>query len=134
MKTVLIIEDSHTDTLLFEEAIRDCSIDVNVVIVSDWLDAQHRVLDPTLFLIMLDLNLPSINGRDIIHLIRKKGVLVPIIVCSTSSCPSDIYACYQEGANGYTIKPFDVDDLFITICRTLRWWLEVNKLWGEVYD
>lgn len=134
-RRVLIIEDSPTDTVLFKEAIDECEMELILSIVPTWHDAQ-TVLENvrTLSLILLDLNLPGVGGREIISLIRKKGILTPIVVFSTSSSPTDIASCYKEGANSYMVKPYDVDQLFEEMCATFKYWLEINKLKDEVYE
>lgn len=144
-RRVLIIEDSPTDTQLFKEAIDECELELILSIVPTWHDAQtvlENITTPdrregsasTLSLILLDLNLPGVGGREIISLIRKKDILVPIVVFSTSSSPTDIGSCYKEGANSYMVKPYDVDQLFEEMCATFRYWLEINKLRDEVYE
>lgn len=135
-RRVLIIEDSATDAHLFKEAIHDCGMEMIVSIVPTWMEAQAIVVDTTymLSLILLDLNLLGVGGREIIYLIRKSGSRVPIIVFSTSSSPNDIEACYREGANAYIIKPYDIDQLFEVMCSTFKWWLDINKLGDEVYE
>jgi DNA-binding response OmpR family regulator len=129
---VLIIEDSYTDTLLFMEAIRECDISVDisvdVSIVSKWGQARHFLMDESLRLILLDLNLSEVSGKDIITLIRGANILLPIVVFSTSSSYEDIVACYRAGANAYIVKPYDIGLLFDTMCSTLKWWLNMNKL------
>lgn len=136
MRRVLIIEDSPTDTQLFRLAIDECETEVQVSIVATWQEADTVIADRTkmLGLIMLDLNLPIVGGREIIQIVRRRQVQVPIIVFSTSSSPTDIVACYKEGANSYITKPYDVGELFEILCTTFKYWLEVNKLGEEVYE
>ena len=136
MRRVLIIEDSPTDTQLFRLAIDERETEIQVSIVATWQEADAIITDRTkvLRLILLDLNLPMVGGREIIQIVRRRGVHVPIIVFSTSSSPTDIVACYREGASGYIVKPYDVGELFETLCTTFKYWLEVNKLGEEVYE
>ena len=129
-KRILIIEDSLTDAHLFEEAIKDCGVDIGVQIVTDWAGArlalQHS--DVPLRLVLLDLNLTGVGGCEIITLIKKTEAQVPIVIFSTSSNPHDIDKCYKVGANAYIVKPYDVDQLFETMCATFKWWLDINKI------
>ncbi len=135
-RRVLIIDDSPTDALLFREAISECDIEVVVDIVSTWHDAYGLLNDggPPFSLILLDLNLPVVGGQEIVRLIRGSGMHVPIVVFSTSSSSTDIHSCYKGGANGYVIKPYDIEQLFDVMCITFKWWLEVNKLVDEHYE
>ena len=134
MKRVLIIEDSPTDILLFKEAIRECKLDAAVTILHSWSEADgNERLFAEVSLILLDLNMPGIDGREVVRLIRSRGIYIPIIVFSTSSSPTDIRACYKAGANAYIVKPYDVDKLFDTVCATFKWWLELNML-GDIHE
>ncbi|MEH2290437.1 response regulator [Nostoc sp.] len=78
--------------------------------------------------ILLDLNLPGIDGRDILDRLKQdksfKGI--PIVVFTTSSNPKDIELCYQKGANGYMVKPMDAQELKKTIQAFVDYWLEAN--------
>ncbi|MDZ7954326.1 response regulator [Nostoc sp. DedQUE09] len=84
------------------------------------------VLRPSV--ILLDLNLPGIDGRDILDRLKQdksfKGI--PIVVFTTSSNPKDIELCYQKGANGYLVKPMDAQELKKTIQAFVDYWLEAN--------
>jgi CheY-like chemotaxis protein len=78
--------------------------------------------------ILLDLNLPGINGRDILSQIKQhtkfKGI--PVVIFTTSSNPSDIEFCYQKGANGYLIKPMNTEELQKIVQAFVEYWLEAN--------
>jgi CheY-like chemotaxis protein len=136
IRRVLIIEDSSTDVLLFREAISECDIEVVADIVPTWSDAYELLNDGGLpfSLILVDLNLPVVGGKEIIRLIRGGDMRVPIVVFSTSSSSVDIHSCYKNGVNGYVVKPYDIEQLFDDMCITFKWWLEVNKLVDERYE
>jgi CheY-like chemotaxis protein len=136
IRRVLIIEDSSTDVLLFREAISECDIEVVADIVPTWSDAYELLNDGGLpfSLILVDLNLPVVGGKEIIRLIRGGDMRVPIVVFSTSSSSVDIHSCYKNGVNGYVVKPYDIEKLFEDMCITFKWWLEVNKLVDEYYE
>lgn len=78
--------------------------------------------------ILLDLNLPGTDGRDILEQLKQDQNLkeIPIIVFTTSSNPKDIEFCYEKGANGYLIKPVDSDELEKTVQAFVGYWLEAN--------
>ncbi|MBH8564544.1 response regulator [Nostoc sp. CENA67] len=78
--------------------------------------------------ILLDLNLPGIDGRDILERIKQDRSLkeIPIVVFTTSSNPRDIEYCYQKGANGYLVKPMNAQQLQKTIKAFVEYWLEAN--------
>ncbi|MBN3921767.1 response regulator [Nostoc sp. NMS4] len=78
--------------------------------------------------ILLDLNLPGIDGRDILDRLKQDKTFkgIPIVVFTTSSNPKDIELCYQKGANGYLVKPMDAQELKKTIQAFVDYWLEAN--------
>lgn len=78
--------------------------------------------------ILLDLNLPGTDGRQVLAQLKQDAALqeIPIVVFTTSSNPSDIEFCYRHGANGYLIKPMDLDDLQTTLRGFIDYWLDLN--------
>jgi CheY-like chemotaxis protein len=78
--------------------------------------------------ILLDLNLPGIDGRDILSQIKQDNKFkeIPVVIFTTSSNPKDIELCYQKGANGYLIKPMNADELKKIVQAFVEFWLEVN--------
>jgi CheY-like chemotaxis protein len=78
--------------------------------------------------ILLDLNLPGLDGRDVLERLKQDGSLkeIPIVVFTTSSNPKDVEFCYQKGANGYLVKPMEADELQKTVQAFVDYWLEAN--------
>jgi CheY-like chemotaxis protein len=78
--------------------------------------------------ILLDLNLPGTDGRDVLEHLKQDQSLkeIPIVVFTTSANPKDIEFCYEKGANGYLIKPMDSRQLQRTIQAFVDYWLEAN--------
>jgi CheY-like chemotaxis protein len=78
--------------------------------------------------ILLDLNLPGTDGREVLEQLKQDQTLreIPIVVFTTSSNPQDIEFCYQNGANGYLIKPVDSEKLERTVQAFVDYWLQVN--------
>jgi len=93
---------------------------------SDALGKSKAVLRPSV--ILLDLNLPGIDGRDILVRLKQDSSFkeIPIVVFTTSSNPKDIELCYRKGANGYLVKPMDAQELKKTIQAFVNYWLEAN--------
>ncbi|NJM76809.1 MAG: response regulator [Acaryochloridaceae cyanobacterium RU_4_10] len=85
-------------------------------------------LVPKPSVILLDLNLPGIDGRDVLERLKQDRSLkeIPIVVFTTSSSPKDVEFCYQNGANGYLVKPMEADELQKTVQAFVDYWLEVN--------
>ncbi|WP_193199227.1 response regulator [Nostoc sp. MG11] len=90
------------------------------------LSQPQPVLRPSV--ILLDLNLPGIDGRDILERLKQDRSFkeIPIVVFTTSSNPKDIELCYQKGANGYLVKPMDAQELKKTIQAFVDYWLKAN--------
>ncbi len=78
--------------------------------------------------ILLDLNLPGIDGRDVLERLKQDRTFqeIPIVIFTTSSNPKDVEFCYQKGANGYLVKPMNADELQKTVQAFVDYWLEVN--------
>ncbi|MER3434304.1 MAG: two-component system response regulator [Leptolyngbya sp. ERB_1_1] len=78
--------------------------------------------------ILLDLNLPGTDGRGVLEQLKHDRSFkeIPIVVFTTSSNPKDIEFCYQNGANGYLIKPVDSDELERTVQAFVNYWLQTN--------
>ncbi|OLP17983.1 two-component system response regulator [Leptolyngbya sp. 'hensonii'] len=91
----------------------------------DYGDAE---VAPRPSVILLDLNLPGTDGRDVLEQLKQdqKFKEIPIVVFTTSSNPRDIEFCYQQGANGYLIKPVDADELEKTVQAFVSYWLGAN--------
>jgi CheY-like chemotaxis protein len=85
-------------------------------------------------LILLDLNLPGTDGREVLAMIKQNIALktIPVIVLSTSSNPKDIEDCYQSGANSYMLKPMDINGLKISMQMMLDYWFKVAILPADI--
>jgi CheY-like chemotaxis protein len=81
-------------------------------------------------LILLDLNLPVMDGFEFLHWLRQQpyGWDVPVVVFSSSSSPTDIRRAYALGANGYAVKPNTLDGLAAFAEALRRYWFEVNRI------
>lgn len=91
--------------------------------------AKDQVVKLRPSVILLDLNLPGTDGRDVLEQLKQDQCLkeIPIVVFTTSSNPRDIEFCYEKGANGYLIKPMDARELQRTVQAFVTYWLEVNQ-------
>jgi CheY-like chemotaxis protein len=141
--SLLIIEDSDEDFAAFERIARRSSILNPIDRCSDGDEALMflRQLVNVDFpsasrpsIILLDLNLPGTDGRDVLRQIKQDVVLktIPVVVFTTSSNPRDVEICYQQGVNGYLIKPIDVVQLKRTIQLFFEYWFGVSVLPGFV--
>jgi CheY-like chemotaxis protein len=130
---LLVIEDSNED---FEalcriiDQVSNFSLDVHRCVdgdeALDWLNEASSHPD----LIVLDLNLPGTDGREILVTIKqtKKLRSIPIVVLSISSNPKDIEACYQSGVNSYMLKPMNINELKDSLRVMLDYWFKAMVL------
>ncbi|OUL35924.1 two-component system response regulator [Nostoc sp. T09] len=135
---LLIVEDSNEDFRILQRLMRRMAVQnpiyrcTNGDEVLDLLykegsnENSHVALRPSV--ILLDLNLPGIDGRDILERLKQDRSFreIPIVVFTTSANPRDIELCYQKGANGYLVKPMDAQELQKTIQAFVDYWLEAN--------
>ncbi len=130
---VLLIEDNPGDVRLTQEAFRENGDKVGLEVVMDGVEAvaflnkEGQYADkPTPDLILMDLNLPKWDGKQILEKIKtnKKLQRIPIVVLTTSNTPIDVLKSYDLHANCFINKPVDFDDFFNIIKRIQEFWLE----------
>ncbi|MBD2484547.1 response regulator [Planktothrix sp. FACHB-1365] len=139
-RTILVVEDSDEDFTAFKRVMRQLSYSNRIYRVMDGDDAlaylyhqdyySNPDIAPVPDLILLDLNLPGTDGREVIYQVKQDIILksIPIIVLTSSSNPKDIETCYLYGANSYLLKPLGIDEFKQTIKHFLHYWLEVSLL------
>jgi CheY-like chemotaxis protein len=134
---ILLVEDSPADILLTREAFEQNKIANTLHVVEDGIQAMdflHRqgayASAPRPDLILLDLNLPRKNGREVLAEIKADPELkkIPIVVLTTSSADEDILRAYNLNANCYVVKPVGFDN-FMEAMQTIRhFWFSVVTL------
>jgi chemotaxis family two-component system response regulator Rcp1 len=125
---ILLVEDNPADVLLMREAFTSSTIvdQINVVVdgeeALDYLKKKNQFTDAkTPDLILLDLNLPKIDGREVLIEVNKDSKLrrIPVIVLSSSKDENDILESYDNSANCYIVKPIELEK-FVTIVETIE--------------
>ena len=134
---ILLVEDSPSDTDLTLEALKDFKVCNHVTVVEDGVQAIQFLRRQGPFaqaprpdLIMLDLNLPRKDGREVLAEIKHDDQLktIPIVVLTTSRADQDILRAYQLNANCYINKPVDFNQ-FLEVVRSIEsFWLFVVTL------
>ena len=134
---ILLVEDSPSDTELTLEALKDFKVRNHVSVVEDGVQAMQflrrqgpYVQAPRPDLIMLDLNLPRKDGREVLADIKGDDNLrpIPIVVLTTSRADQDVLRAYQLSANCYINKPVDFNQ-FLEVVRSIEsFWLYVVTL------
>jgi CheY-like chemotaxis protein len=145
-ESLLIVEDSDEDFEAFGRILRRLSVDIPLHRCTTGDEAleflgqgisqtryAHTKHTPHPKIILLDLNLPGTDGREVLGQIKqdKKLKAIPVVVFTTSSNPIDIETCYQHGVSGYIVKPIDVNKLTRAVQVFVDYWFEVSKLPGE---
>jgi two-component system, chemotaxis family, response regulator Rcp1 len=134
---ILLVEDNEGDVGLVEEVFEDARIRNIIHVAEDGEEAmqflnKEKKFDnaPTPDLILLDLNLPGKDGREVLEEIKTDNTLksIPVVVLTTSKAEEDIIKSYDLHANSYITKPVDFDQ-FIKVVKSIEdFWLEVVKL------
>lgn len=134
---VLLVEDNAGDIRLTQEALKESSLLIHLNVARDGEEAmaflRHEGIHagvPTPDLILLDLNLPRKDGREVLQEIKADADLkrIPVVVLTTSEADSDILTTYGLHANCYITKPVDMDQ-FIKIVKLLEeFWFTIVKL------
>jgi CheY-like chemotaxis protein len=134
---VLLVDDDPGDTLMIREAFADNKVRNELACVADGVEAMQYLRRegryesaPRPDLILLDLNLPRKDGREVLAEIKSDPVLstIPVVVLTTSHAEEDVLRSYQLHANAYVTKPVDFER-FITVIRQIdEFFVSVVKL------
>jgi len=137
---LLVVEDSDEDFEAFGRMLRKAAIANPIYRCTDGDEALDflyhtgEYIDfgkaPRPGIILLDLNLPGTDGREVLEKIKQDEILkvIPVVVFTTSSNPKDIEVCYRYGVNGYILKPIDIKQLMRTIQVLIDYWFEAVVL------
>jgi CheY-like chemotaxis protein len=134
---VLLVEDSPGDVRLTQEAFRDANLAVQLHVANDGVQAmaflrqEGTYVDaPRPDLTLLDLNMPKMDGRQVLAQIKADDALktIPTVILTTSAADDDIAKCYQLQANCYLTKPVQLD-AFETLVKSVNdFWLAKARL------
>ncbi len=133
VRQILIAEDNLADLELIKSAFEEINLYAEITIVKDGqelLDFFEKGDIEDLGLVLLDLNLPKIDGMDILKKFYTDDVLkkIPIVVFTSSNDYDKIITCYEYGANACIKKPEDITEFSKIIRATTNFWLEINVL------
>ncbi len=138
--TILLADDDEDDRLMTTEAFKENRVANTVHCVKDGeelLDYLHRrgnctdpASSPTPGIILLDLNMPKMDGREALSRMKTdpKLRLIPVIVLTTSKVEEDIFRSYDLGVNSFIIKPVSFDALVDVLRTVQRYWFEIVEL------
>jgi CheY-like chemotaxis protein len=133
---VLLVEDDPGDVLMTKEAFQDYKLSNQLHVVTDGAEAMdflrrqgEHADKPRPDLVLLDLNLPRMDGREVLQAIKSDPELasIPVVILTTSEAEEDVLRSYSLHANAYVTKPVDferfievvrqIDDFFVTVVR-----------------
>ena len=134
---ILLIEDNSGDVLLTKEAFEEIDYKDHINVARDGEDAldylykrgpYERAKRPDL--ILLDLNLPRKDGREVLQVIKQDDSLksIPVVVLTTSKSDRDIKICYDLHANCYITKPVDFEEFLSIMKQVVDYWLKLVRL------
>jgi len=137
VKTILLVEDSPGDVRLTQEAFRVADGALRLHVVPDGVEAVSFLRRegvhgeaPRPDLILLDLNLPRMDGRQVLSVIKQDESLktIPTVVLTTSDAEADVEAVYQLRANCYLVKPVEFDTFESLVKSVSNFWLTLVRL------
>ncbi len=137
---VLLVEDSPADIRLTQEAMKESKFIVNMNIAHDGVEAmeylrkQNQHADkPRPDLILLDLNMPKMDGREVLKAVKQDPALcsIPIVILTISNAEEDILMTYEHHANCYIRKPLDLNQFIEIVKKIEAFWFTIVTLPGQ---
>ncbi|GGJ70152.1 response regulator [Deinococcus aquiradiocola] len=127
--TVLLVEDNANEAMLMEEACLMSDQPFRMQLARDGVEAIAALRDERDVpgLVLLDLNMPRMNGLEVLRVMKRDPLLraVPVVILTNSASPEDVDRCYEAGANAYVTKPLDVLEFFADVQKLLNYWRDV---------
>ena len=129
--SILFIEDDVVETMKMHRTISRLSVSYNIQEAKNGEDALKLLIkkDNLPDIILLDLNMPKINGIEFLEILKNDETLkyIPAIVLTTSSNRKDVLECYKIGIAGYILKPLKYEDYVSKLEKVLAYW-SINEL------
>lgn len=134
---ILLVEDNEGDIVLTQEALADAKIKNKVSVTRDGAEAinylNNALQNPADLLpdfILLDINLPKVDGKEVLYFIKNTAVIkkIPVVILSTSSNEADIADAYNNYANCFISKPVDFNKFFDVVKMIEDFWMTIVKL------
>jgi CheY-like chemotaxis protein len=129
--SILLIEDDAIEIMKFNRVVNTLGINHKIIEANNGEEALIVLKEKEIIpdIILLDLNMPKINGIEFLTILKNDAVLkyIPAIILTTSNNQNDLLECYKIGVAGYLIKPLKYEDYADRIRRTLEYW-STNEL------
>ena len=136
---ILLVDDDETYLLVAQRALRRARVPAAIETARDGAEVFHHLGlngDPSvhpsldnLAVILLDLNMPVLDGWEVLRRLRadRRTHKIPIVIISTSDRPQDVEKSYELGANSFVVKRFESKDPGGYLAETARYWVELNR-------
>ena len=134
---ILLVEDNEGDIRLTIEAFKEAKIRNHIRVVRDGEEALAYLKKEAAYadaqtpdIILLDINLPKVDGKEVLYELKNDPILksIPVIMLTTSSAESDVQESYSNHANSYVIKPVDLSKFMEVIRSIEEYWISIVKL------
>jgi len=129
--SILLVEDNPQDAEIMLHVLRENGFGNDVEVVRDGVAAIDFARNhPAPRLMLLDLKMPKVDGIEVLGALKadERTRSVPIVVLTSSSQESDVREAYRSGANGYVVKPVDIDAFGKIVGAIGAYWLDVNRV------
>src|SRR5262245_35496644 len=133
--SILLVDDNLIDLDLTKRAFDRCNLCNPLLVAHDAEEVMELMQrwesgEPAPDLVLLDLNLPKVNGLEILRRLKnhRQFKAIPVIMLTSSDEDRDIHAAYHLGANSYIVKPVDFDRLLELVAQIAGYWCRVNIL------
>jgi chemotaxis family two-component system response regulator Rcp1 len=131
---ILLVEDNEGDIVLAREALKEARIGNRITVITDgekaleYLFCNDNKRKPDL--ILLDMNLPKVNGLEVLAKIKADDALkiIPVVMLTTSTSEQDVLNAYRNHVNCYINKPIDLEEFIVVIRNIENFWLNTVKL------
>jgi len=134
---ILLVDDNEGDILLTKEAFEESKVKTTISVAKNGKEALDFLFKKGLFanakkpdLILLDINMPIINGHEVLRQIKADVNLkkIPVIMLTTSSSEKDISTAYENHCNSYIKKPLEMSEFFEAALKIEEFWLQLSTL------
>jgi two-component system response regulator len=131
---ILLVEDNADDIAIAKRAFRQSELENRVAIARDGTEALEYLFDggqhPLPKVILLDLKMPRIDGKEVLRRVRsnERTRHIPVVIVSSSAHPDDIKSCYRLGANSFVVKQYTSGEPGKFLADVATYWLSLNRI------
>lgn len=123
---ILLVEDDTIEVMKFNRVLKGMGINHRITEAADGEEALFTLKDRAINtdIIILDLNMPKLNGLEFLNIIKRDEALchIPTVILTTSNNHNDVAACYKKGISGYFVKPLKYADYEENIKKLIGYW------------